>query len=77
MKFEIEKIETGWLLILPGNEKYAYDDFVNILRYLNEFYNLSSRHDAERIYIIKAPGDKHPDFTEEHGKVIWGNDESN
>lgn len=75
MKFEIEAIETGWLLTLDG-DKYAYDDFSDILSFIQDQFDPGSRHDAERIYIVKAPGDKHPDFTPDHAKLIWGDDES-
>lgn len=72
MKFEIEIIETGYLLIIDDKEKYAYEDLSDVLSVIGDMYETSSRHDAERIYIIKAPGDKHPDFTEAHSKVIFG-----
>ena len=38
---------------------------------LNELGLGGSRHDEKRLYIIEAPGDKHPDFSEEHANVIW------
>jgi len=70
MKFEIERIDTGYL-ITTEDGKYAYESFADILRMLSDYYDPGSRHDAKRVYIIEAPGDKHPDFTEEIANVIW------
>lgn len=73
MNINIESIATGYLLIIDG-DKYAYDNFTDVLCMIRDLYEPGSRNDKKRIYIIEAPGDKHPDFTEAHIKVLWSNE---
>ena len=55
---------------------YVYDTLDELLREIAfHFDGGGSRHDESRLYIIRAPGDKHPDFTDAHAKVIWGENE--
>lgn len=48
-------------------------DVVDMLnQVLDTFGELGSRYDKERIYIVRAPGDKNPNFTEAHAEVLYG-----
>lgn len=75
---KIETIENGYLITETHNEKdsvYAYENIVQVLRHINDTCGpSSSRHDDERVYVIKAPGDKNEKFTDIHSQVIWGDD---
>ena len=88
MKHEIESATNGYILrsiYAPGQhvlayEKESYTETVvferleDVLRHLIEEHDPGSRHDKSRLYVIRAPGDKHDAFTKEHAKVIWGED---
>ncbi len=44
-----------------------------LLGMISELLGLEgSRHAAQRLYLVLAPGDKNHNFTEEHANVIWG-----
>ena len=91
MKYQIESATNGYILktidkgetvMLDGVttekeevETFVYETIDDILHFIAESEDPGSRHDEKRLYIIRAPGDKHPNFTEEHANVIWGKDE--
>ena len=54
---------TGEQLVCQFIEDDEIEAFAAFLRLLDEHYGpMSSRYSKERIYIVVAPGDKHPDF---------------
>lgn len=55
-----------------SGQDYIYESLAEALRHANDFFEPGSRHDEKRVYVIEAPGDKHPDFMEAHANVIWG-----
>lgn len=74
---KIELIETGYLITAFNSaytteERYAFDNLLEVLHFIKEIYKPGSRHDEKRIYVVEAPGDKHELFTEEHSKVLFG-----
>lgn len=81
MKIIITSVENGYILTswyenepeTKTRQVFSEDDARGMLSSVIEQLGLiGSRHDEERLYVIKAPGDKHEKFTEEHAKVIWG-----
>jgi len=78
MKIEIEKVDNGY--IIADLDQFSYTKFVvnsidELFRELiDHFGEYGSRYDEERIYIVKAPGDKHPNFTQDHTKILFGDD---
>lgn len=83
MKLTIETAENGYIVTELHNRHpednrtvlVLDDDFADLLHLvLESFGKAGGRHDEERIYIIKAPGDKHLDFKDYHAKAIWGED---
>lgn len=71
------------IVITPADNGYAiqYSDGVEIhfdigslLNAIIEYYEPGSRHSEKRHYVIVAPGDKHPDWSELHSKVIHAKD---
>jgi hypothetical protein len=79
MKLTIEPCTEGCLVtcqVEDETERYALaseKDALEIAMYLLGLTG-GSRHDASRLYLIEAPGDKHPDFTDAHWDVIFGRD---
>jgi len=73
--YNIEVVENGFILIDAQGFKSIHAELVDVLRELQESIEPGSRYDEKRVYVIEAPGDKHVDFTDEHGNVIWGKDE--
>lgn len=75
----IETIDNGFLVSYqcPNSEEYrrvqVYSETIaDALRdALNYFGDDSNRYSEKRTYVIEAPGDKHPDFTDAHSDVIW------
>lgn len=74
----IEKIENGYLVSYqnPQADEYDYikvycENIAHALQEVLEYYEPGSRHDEKRTYVIQAPGDKHPNFTDAHSDVIW------
>ena len=79
VKMGLKKARNGYILQYKDDEGelsqevYAEDDIQGLLFGVMEVAGYcGGRHSAERVYIVKAPGDKHEDFTEEHANVIWG-----
>lgn len=75
----IEKIDNGFLVSYqcPNTEEYrrvqVYSEtLADAMRDVVAYYGDGGRHDEKRVYVIEAPGDKHPDFSDAHYKVIWG-----
>lgn len=71
MKIKIEKAENGFSVRTEGN-LYVFSDIQSLLRFLlGEIGPSTSRYDSERVYVVLAPGDKHENFTEEHGNILF------
>ena len=70
MKFEIKSATNGFILKCEDDgELYVHQEaddvevFADFLRLLCDAYGpISSRYEAQRIYVIVQPGDKHPDY---------------
>jgi hypothetical protein len=80
MEIKIKLAENGYIIENIYNkeedtEVSVYSDFKDVLNYLISEIEPGSRHDEKRFYVIEAPGDKHPSFTDEHARVIWREDE--
>jgi len=55
----------------------VHEDEVMAVRDVMEWLGLeNSRHSSKRVYVVTAPGDKHPDWTKAHADVIFGADTS-
>lgn len=52
-------------------ESYVYHDLVSVLQHIVSDIEPGSRYDSDRIYVIQAPGDKHPDFTDELADLVF------
>lgn len=83
MEIKIKSVSNGYIVEtqVPYEEgelveEVFTEDQVSELLYsvLESLGQTGSRYSEERIYIIKAPGDKSESFTEEHANVIWGKD---
>jgi len=71
---KIEAIANGYIVTTSENEygsKLYFGSVVELVRFINDEYEPGSRHSDKRVYVIEAPGDKHPDFTDKHSDVIW------
>ena len=72
----IRQIDNGYIISTNANaegesiETY-FDNVRELLQAVNEIYGSGSRHDKKRTYIVEAPGDKHPDFTDKHADLLW------
>lgn len=78
---KIRKCSNGFIMNIDGEES-IYNGNLEGLRDLlsiivDELGMSGSRYDAERLYLVLAPGDKHEDFNNEHSNVIYGKYEDN
>ena len=73
---KIERAENGYVLTKMAEEGYVerfiYEQLTDLLHAIKDYYDDGSRYDEKRIYIIEAPGDKHPNFSDKHYDLIWG-----
>lgn len=73
MKIEIENTINGYIIKELDDERiYVYEDIVDLLCHVLDIYDSSSRYADNRVYVIKAPGDKNDKFTNKHSDVIFG-----
>lgn len=74
----IQQVSNGFILQDSDDTALVYpsEAFIDLIRDLIDMtHGNGSRHDEKRLYVIYAPGDKHPNFTPEHAKVIWGDND--
>jgi hypothetical protein len=76
---QIKKVSNGFI-VKSTSEEYVFPEISNCeLSALKDLLNTlicelsceGSRYDAKRIYVVIAPGDKHSDFTDAHGDVLF------
>lgn len=80
LEVSIESIANGFLVSYQDLSSDEYrrvrvysETIADALREALDFFgDIGGRHDEKRVYVIEAPGDKHPDFGAAHYKVIWG-----
>ncbi len=72
--YKIETIANGYILESPDGQREHQTGIKELLQAILQFESPGSKHDEKRVYVIVAPGTDHPDFTEEHSRVIWPED---
>ena len=68
---EIKYASNGYIII-HDNVIHIAQSEAEVLRTILDFMPNGTRYDAKRTYVIEAPGDKHPDFTDKHNDIIFG-----
>lgn len=62
----------GGFVVNDGEDLIITTDVYDLLHCILDIYGEFGRYDDERVYIIKAPGNKNEKFTEEMSNVIYG-----
>ena len=67
-KQDDEQLELVFEVKLEGDKEVSVRDLLHAI--LDELGMTGSRHDAKRIYVKVAPGEKHDNFKDEHEILI-------
>jgi hypothetical protein len=67
----IKQVNNGYIVTDNDYCDFIYEKIQDVMFHVLEVYAPGTKHDAERLYLVTAPGENHKNFTDAHSDIIW------